>query len=120
VTSSSAPLLDLLASARRREILRLTWRAECSAGEIHTAMPEVTFGAVSQHLARLREAGVVSMRSAGRHRFYRARPDVLGPVGRMLETMWDDALYRLTIQAELEEARRGPLPRRSRPSRRSC
>ena len=39
--------LAALASPRRREILRLIWRDERAAGEIHAAMPDVTFGAVS-------------------------------------------------------------------------
>jgi len=32
----------------------------------------------------------------------------------MLERMWDDALWRLKLQAELEQTRRGPKPARRR------
>ena len=81
-------------------------------GEIHGAMPDVTFGAVSLQLRSLTEAGLVEARSSGRHRFYRARRDELKPVARMLEQMWDDALWRLKLAAELENTRRGPRPRR--------
>jgi DNA-binding transcriptional ArsR family regulator len=102
------PLLGALGTPRRREILRLVWREERSAGEIHRALADVTFGAVSQHLRILEEAGLVAGRREGRHRFYRARPDQLGPLRAWLESMWDDALYRLALRAELEEARRGP------------
>ena len=110
--------LDSLASARRREILRLVWREERAAGDIHRALDDVTFGAVSQHLKALEGSGLVSVREEGRHRLYRARRDVLGPVGKALEALWTDALYRLTLRAELEEARRGPRPRaRHRPAR---
>lgn len=88
------------------------WDAEREAGDIHRAMPDVTFGAVSQHLKALRGAGLIAQRSDGRHRLYQARREALGPVGQALETMWADALWRLTLQAELVETRRGPEPRR--------
>jgi DNA-binding transcriptional ArsR family regulator len=103
--------LDVLASPRRREILRLVWREERAAGEIHRALGDVTFGAVSQQLRALSEGGVLAVRDEGRRRLYRARREALGPVGRALEEMWTDTLYRLTLQAELEESRRGPRPR---------
>jgi DNA-binding transcriptional ArsR family regulator len=106
--------IEALASPRRREILRLVWREERAAGEIHRALPDVTFGAVSQHLRRLESLGMVAVRRDGRRRLYRARPGALGPVGRALESMWDDALYRLTLRAELDEARRGPPAGRRR------
>ena len=102
------PLLSAVASPRRREILRLVWRDELAAGEISRAMPDVTFGAVSLQLRALVDAGLVESRSEGRHRLYRARPDRLGPVGQMLEGMWSDALWRLKLQAELVQTRRGP------------
>ena len=107
-----AESLALLAAPRRREILRLVWRRELGAGEIHRALPDVTFGAVSQQLAMLERAGLVAARREGRRRFYRARPEALGPVGIALEAMWDDALYQLRLHAELEAGRRGPRPRR--------
>ena len=103
-----APVLAAVASPRRREILRLVWRRELKAGAIHAAMPDVTFGAVSLQLKQLAAAGLVEVRSAQRNRFYRARPRALGAVGRVLEDMWSDALWRLKLQAELEETRRGP------------
>jgi len=110
--------LAALASPRRREILRLVWDDEREAGEIHRAMPDVTFGAVSQHLKALRDARLIEQRADGRHRLYRARREALGPIGRSLEAMWSDALWRLKLQAELLETRRGPEPLRERASRR--
>lgn len=103
-----------LAAPRRREILRLTWGQEVSAGDIHRALGDVSFGAVSQHLRVLERAGVVRVRREGRSRLYRAVPETLGPLGQSLQAMWSDALYRLKIRAELEAGRRGPPPRRSR------
>ena len=107
-------LLDTLASPRRREILRLVWNEERSAGDIHRAMPDVTFGAVSLQLKSLVEAGIVEARTESRNRFYRARREALGPMAEVLESMWDDALWKLKLAAELEETRRGPKARRRR------
>jgi len=109
--------LRALAHARRREILRLVWHDERCAGEIHRALGDVTFGAVSQQLRTLERAGLVGVRSAGRHRLYRARREALGAMAATLEAMWDDALYQLKLRAELEEGRRGPKPRADRRSR---
>jgi DNA-binding transcriptional ArsR family regulator len=106
--------LSAVASPRRREILRLVWDRECAAGAIHQAMPDVSFGAVSLQLRALSDAGLVTCRREHRHRFYRANREALGPVAEALERMWDDALWRLKLQAELEQSRRGPRPRRRR------
>jgi DNA-binding transcriptional ArsR family regulator len=114
--------LALIASPRRREILRLLWAGERSAGEVRTAMPDVTFGAVSQQLRTLERAGLVRVRADGARRMYRAEHAALGPLAGVLEGMWADALWRLKLAAELEESRRGPRPgrrkARARPSRR--
>jgi DNA-binding transcriptional ArsR family regulator len=111
-------IIAAVSSPRRREILRLVWRDELAAGDIAAAMPDVTFGAVSLHLRTLQDAGLLDVRQAHRHRYYRARPQALGPIRRWLEQMWDDALWRLKLQAELEQTRRGPRPSRKRPPKR--
>lgn len=103
-------VLGALAAPRRREILRLVWTGERSAGEIHGAMPDVSFGAVSQHLKVLLAAKLLDQRSEGRFRYYVARKDELGALRKWLEETWGDALARLKIHAELETARRGPRP----------
>jgi DNA-binding transcriptional ArsR family regulator len=109
-------ILNALASPRRQEILRLIWRQEQTAGAIHKAMPDVTFGAVSLQLKGLLEVGLVEARAGQendkRNRFYRAKREALGPMAEMLERMWDQALWKLKLAAELEQSRRGPKPRR--------
>jgi len=105
-------VLAALASPRRQEILRLVWDRELAAGAIHQELSDVTFGAVSLQLRTLVDAGLVAARAEGRNRFYRARREALGPVGIALKRMWDDALWRLKLAAELEHTRRGPKPRR--------
>jgi DNA-binding transcriptional ArsR family regulator len=101
-------LLGAIASPRRLEILRLLWERDLPAGAIHQAMPDVTFGAVSLQLKVLLDAGLVDARPDGQHRVYRVRRKALAPVAAMLERLWSDALYRLKLEAELEESRRGP------------
>lgn len=110
-------MLGAIASPRRREILRLVWNEEQSAGAIHRAMPDVTFGAVSLQLRALVEAGLVEARAEQRNRFYRARREALGAAAEMLESMWDDALWKLKLAAELEETRRGPKPKKRKRSK---
>lgn len=97
--------LALVAEPRRRAILRLVWDRELSAGEIARAF-DVTFSAVSQHLAKLRGAGFLGCRKEGRHRYYRARPDALGPLAPYLEIAWAEHIARLKALAE-EEAPSG-------------
>ena len=118
VVELESATLAAIASPRRREILRLAWDREVAAGDIARAMPDVTFGAVSLQLRALVEAGLLECRPDKTQRFYRARQDALGPVGRMLEGMWNDALWRLKLSAELEQTRRGPSPARRRPRKR--
>ena len=105
--------LQALASPRRQEILRLLWTAEKSAGEIHQSMADVTFGAVSLQLRTLLDAGLVEMRAVRQHRYYTARREALVAFAPMLERMWNDALWRLKLAAELEVTRRGPQRKRT-------
>jgi DNA-binding transcriptional ArsR family regulator len=108
-------LLGALAAPRRLEIVRLLWEGEeKSAGDIHKALGGVSFGAVSQHLGVLSRCGVVTARPEGRRRYYRVRRERLGALAEWLPSMWNEALYRLKVKAELEEARRGPRASRER------
>ncbi len=108
-----------VAEPRRREILRLCWDRERTAGDIAEHF-DVTFGAVSQHLAVLRETGLVAVRREGTRRWYRADRRALGPLGAYLESLWAgqlDALATLAEQAERndeEEDGRGPRRRKRR------
>lgn len=95
--------LRALTAPIRREILGLVWAEERPAGEIAGHF-DVTFGAVSQHLRVLRDAGLVTVRARGRQRLYRARPEALGPLARALEAEWSDRLTRLKTLAEEEMA----------------
>jgi DNA-binding transcriptional ArsR family regulator len=108
----------VVSEPRRREILRLIWDAERPASEI-AAHFDVTFGAVSQHLGVLQEAGLVSVRRDGTRRFYRANRSALRPFASMLRSMWAAELDTLAVLAE--EAERGGTQRSggAKPGRRS-
>lgn len=93
--------LQVIAEPRRREILALVWDREMAAGEIASRV-EVSFGAVSQHLGVLREAGFVRLRKEGNRRYYRADRDRLTPYRQILEAMWGDSLDRLARAVEEE------------------
>lgn len=97
-------VLPLVADPSRGAILRLVWHRERTAGDIASEMP-VTFSAVSQHLKRLRDAGLVTVRRSGRERWYRADRDAFGPLAPALEQLWSASLQRLADLAEREERR---------------
>ena len=87
-------VLDAISSPRRREILRLVWEHELSAGDI-AARFDVSWPAISQNLAVLRKAGLVSERREANRRFYLADPQALGSLRTVLQEMWVQDLGRL-------------------------
>jgi DNA-binding transcriptional ArsR family regulator len=100
-----------VAEPRRREILALVRDGEMSAGEIASRF-DVSRPAVSQHLAVLREAGLLSERREGTRRFYRAEPEALAGLRDFLNEFWTDRLERLKLAAELEQQRRNKRGKR--------
>jgi DNA-binding transcriptional ArsR family regulator len=98
--------LQVIAEPRRREILRIVWDEEASAGEI-AARFDVSFPAVSQHLAVLRGAGFVRVRRDGTRRLYRADRERLGDLADVLQRMWARSLDELAALAEEAEAAGG-------------
>jgi len=94
--------LRAIAEPRRRQILRLVWDAELSAGEIASHF-EITRPAVSQHLTVLKETGLVSERRNGTRRLYRARAEGLAELRAFLDEFWGERLEALKQEAEREE-----------------
>ena len=88
---TSAQVLDALGDPTRRLVLELLRGGERTVGELTRQVP-VTQSAVSQHLRVLKDAGLVSDRSAGTRRFYRVERDGLAPLRAYLDTFWDDVL----------------------------
>jgi len=98
------PLLAL-SSPRRREIVRLVWSDERTAGEIAGAF-EVTWPAISQNLRVLKDAGLIKERRVGTSRLYRADRVALRPLESYLRGMWSRNIDRLRLLAEAEERRK--------------
>src|SRR3970282_2529173 len=96
--------VKVIAEPRRRQLLELIWDREMAAGEIAGHF-DLTFGAVSQHLAVLRDAGFVTVRQDGNRRFYRADQAGLGPLRAVVESMWAATLDHLADAIEAGEGR---------------
>lgn len=93
---------QVVAEPRRRQILKLVWDHELAASEI-AAQFDITFGAVSQHLAVLRDAEFVKVRKDGNRRLYQADHDALEPYRAVLELMWRSTLADLAQAIETRE-----------------
>lgn len=92
-------VLQLVAEPRRQEILRQVWRDELPVGELVERL-DLSYAGVSQHLALLRDAGLVTVRRDGKQRFYRADHEQLGPLKEFLESFWAARLDKLALLAE--------------------
>jgi DNA-binding transcriptional ArsR family regulator len=91
--------LRVVAEPHRRRLLQLIWDRELAAGDIAGHF-DLTFGAVSQHLGVLRDAGFVTVRKDGNRRYYRADREKLGPLRPLLEQMWSVTLDGLAETIE--------------------
>ena len=89
VMSPERDLTSVLAEVgpRRLQILELIWDRERTVSEIAAEVP-VTMAAVSQHLSKLKTAGLVAFRKEGRRRYYRAIHEAGHPVGGVLADLW--------------------------------
>src|SRR5438105_13282901 len=98
--------MEAIASPRRRQILRLVWGAERSAGEIASTVRDVSWPAVSQNLRVLKDSGLITERREGTHRYYKADRRALGPLEAVLRQMWTGDPARLRDLAEDEATSR--------------
>lgn len=93
----SGDVFQAIADPTRRRILESLRRSEQPVSALAGQFP-VTLSAVSQHMRVLREAGLVSVRRAGRERVYCLNPASLRPVFDWLgqyEEFWQDKLAAL-------------------------
>jgi DNA-binding transcriptional ArsR family regulator len=98
--------LKALAEPRRREILRLVWSQELPASDIADRFRDVTRPAISQHLAVLKDADLVTERRDGTRRLYRAKTETMAELRDFLDEYWTSGLERLRDVAEEAEARK--------------
>jgi DNA-binding transcriptional ArsR family regulator len=87
---------------RRLQILELIWDRELGVNDIASRLP-VSVAAVSQHLSKLRSAGLVAVRAEGRRRFYRATKADMGALAVLLESFWTDKMDALEVLAKTVE-----------------
>jgi DNA-binding transcriptional ArsR family regulator len=97
---------EVLAEPRRRRLVRLCSQRPRGVNELHREMPDVTLGAISQHLARLRNAGILTVEQTGRNRFYRVEYAPLRELRDELNQMWATGLDRLSTLAQAKARER--------------
>lgn len=72
-------VFQALADRSRRAILESLTRGEAAVKDL-AARFDISQPAVSQHLAKLKEAGLVNARREGRHVYYRVEPRGMRPL----------------------------------------
>ena len=95
---TSAAVFKALGDPTRRALFETLAGGERSVAEL-CATVAVSQPAVSQHLAALRQAGLVAERKAGRRTYYRLAPDGLAPLADWLDryrAFWPPRLAKLT------------------------
>lgn len=90
-------VFQALADPTRRAVFETLCHQEMSVAQITAGFP-VSQPAISQHLAALRRAGLVSERREGRRAFYRSEPTGLDPLVAWMERhrqLWPERLQKL-------------------------
>jgi DNA-binding transcriptional ArsR family regulator len=95
--TATADRFAALADATRRRLLEQLASGDLAVSELMNGL-DMSQAAVSQHLRVLREAGLVTARKEGRHRYYRLRPAALTELRDWLdelERFWQARLAAL-------------------------
>jgi DNA-binding transcriptional ArsR family regulator len=95
-------IFQALADPSRRAIFESLTRGEAAVKDL-TARFDISQPAVSQHLATLREAGLVARRREGRQAYYRVNPRGIKPLVDWIGTyraFWTASLDRLEALLE--------------------
>ena len=98
-----------LADPTRREILDLVRVDEHTASGIAGRFT-VSRPAISQHLRVLHDAELLTCRTEGTRRWYRARPEGLGDLRSWLDEFWAAGLQRLKADVERSVAANEATP----------
>lgn len=83
--------LAAVASPTRRMVLEMLQGGTRTVGELTEDLP-MTQSAVSQHMAVLRQAGLVTTQQQGRRRLYSVDLSGLGEVRAWVDGFWGDVL----------------------------
>ncbi|HEY2145683.1 MAG TPA: metalloregulator ArsR/SmtB family transcription factor [Steroidobacteraceae bacterium] len=92
-----------LADPTRRRVFEELRRGPRSVGKIAARMP-VSRPAVSQHLAVLKQAGLVGDKPDGSRRVYYIDPKGLVALRHWLDRFWGEALLAFQAEVEHQEA----------------
>ncbi len=102
VAASENRIFQALADPSRRAIFTSLTRGEAAVNDL-TARFRISQPAVSQHLATLKRAGLVSGRREGRHVYYRVEPRGMKPLIDWLayyRAFWTEHVDRLEALLE--------------------
>jgi DNA-binding transcriptional ArsR family regulator len=101
-----ARVLSALADPTRRAVFERLSAGPRAVGELAKGLP-VTRPAVSQHLAILKAAGLVSDEARGTRRVYQIDPAGLGAIRAWLDRFWEEALgaFKNELDDELQRER---------------
>ena len=94
-----AKALDVLGDGTRRKVFERLRRGPQSVGDIAAKLP-VSRPAVSQHLAALKSAGLVTDRAEGARRVYSVDLRALIELRVYFEEFWEQSLEAFKSQAE--------------------
>ncbi|MGB3840228.1 ArsR/SmtB family transcription factor [Rhodanobacter sp. UC4437_H4] len=100
-------LLKTLGNAQRLRMLCLLADGELSVGQINEQLPELSQSALSQHLARLREEGLVDTRREAQTVWYSLPP---GPAQAVIGTLY--GIYCAPAARKAAKKRGGTARRR--------
>jgi DNA-binding transcriptional ArsR family regulator len=92
-----AGLFRALADPTRRAVFERLAQGEMTVSDLTTGF-SVSQPAISQHLAALRDVGLVSERRSGRFAYYRAEPQALAPLLDWMDryrAFWPERIERL-------------------------
>ncbi|HEY3888167.1 MAG TPA: metalloregulator ArsR/SmtB family transcription factor [Caulobacteraceae bacterium] len=95
--TAEAELFRTLADPTRRAVFERLGEGEMTVSDLRSGF-SVSQPAISQHLAALKAAGLVSERRAGRNAYYRLRPEGLTPLAGWVDryrTFWPERIGKL-------------------------
>jgi DNA-binding transcriptional ArsR family regulator len=99
---SAARVVEVLGDPTRRSLLERLAAGPRAVGQLAAEVP-VTRPAVSQHLAVLEGAGLVTHTREGRRHIYRVDPGGLAALRAWVDHLWDGALGTFAAAVDLRE-----------------
>lgn len=108
--ATTTDVFNAVAEPRRREVIGHLARRECTVNDLVRALG-LAQPAVSKHLHVLRQVGVVTVRAAGRHHYYRLEARSLKPIHDWVTTyqrLWDEQFDKLDKYLESREETEPP------------